>query len=385
MTNYLRRSHHLLLVTTMSLVVAMTINTSHAKKPNCNDDPPHPSCGDDGGGGNAEPQVVYWDDGFFLANAEGTSQTEIRTGGRGPKLDAPGQRVLFIDTDNVSGDRWLRMISYDFLDGNIDVGQEQVLVTLDGIDGSLSSEGVSDWSPDGSKYSYSYWTGINSLAVYRMMIAPDPDSVTPDPILFPDGNHMLAYESEPNGGLNSATWDQSGNFIYHSDSPVNVPFINGLFVIDVRTPPGKTIAVLDLGPIMVASAFAEESNVQLVSASSITGDYSFDPLNGVPASNNSLCLMVSTIDWSAGGKHHPRFVHIIDLPGIFDPGSNLHCPIATGTSPILDFLGTDFTTNDTGIVGRDYRKHTRGVWVYDVESESRTKIIDIGSSPDWSN
>jgi hypothetical protein len=95
--------------------------------------------------------------------------------------------------------------------------------------------------------------------------------------------------------------------------------------------------------------------------------------------------MVSTIDWSAGGKHEPRFVHIVDLPGIFDPGSNLHCPIATGTSPILDFLGTDFTTNDTGIVGRDYRKHTRGIWVYDMESQSRTKIIDNGSFPDWSN
>jgi len=69
MTSNLFKPHLLLIVTTMSLMVAATINTSHAAKPNCSLDPSHPKCGgDDGGGGETTcadsttfPAFVYWD------------------------------------------------------------------------------------------------------------------------------------------------------------------------------------------------------------------------------------------------------------------------------------------------------------------------------------
>ena len=67
----------------------------------------------------------------------------------------------------------------------------------------------------------------------------------------------------------------------------------------------------------------------------------------------------------------------------------LGCSIATRESPILNFEGTDFTTGDMGIVGRDATRKNRntGVWVYDLSlsAGSRTKIVSEGGFPDWSN
>jgi hypothetical protein len=226
-----------------------------------------------------------------------------------------------------------------------------------------------------------------------MMVAPDPE-------LFPEGTHSLAYESEVNGGLNSATWDASGDFIFHNDNPLDDSVTGGLFVIDVRTFPGKTAAAISLGPVMESHGYPAPWNVQSMSASYETGfdheidgkpgAYSFDPDNpNVPASSDtSLCLMISVIDWSAsrGGE---RFVVILDLVHTFDLdawAAGLRCSTATMPVPILDFQGSDFTTGDAGIVGTNSGKgKPGGLWVYDLSKNTRTRIIGEGGSADWSN
>jgi hypothetical protein len=382
-------------------------------EPHCGGTEPPP---DPDPGGSAFPDVVYRNDGIYVANEDGTNQTQIRSGGIGPKLDLINKRVLFIHKEGIANSPYLGMLPYSLDGGNISVGQEQELINtveIDGIDndgfefdGKFSSEGVSDWSPDGSKFSYSYyWTRPDGQAFYRMMVAPAPDPVIyPDPaVIYPVSTHSVAYESEPNGGLNSATWDASGDFIYHQDNPLDGSPPNGLIVIDVRTFPGKTVAEYDLSPIFVAAGFSAESNVQRISASyEIGGDhlildssgvyspgkYSFKPGDeSVPAtSDTSLCLMLSVIDWS---RKDGRFVVIIDLPQIFDPNSSadgLRCSTATMGAPILDFQGTDFTTGDAGIVGINSGKgKPGGLWIYDLGTGSRTRIIGEGSFPDWSN
>ena len=121
------------------------------------------------------------------------------------------------------------------------------------------------------------------------------------------------------------------------------------------------------------------------------GAYSFnreDP-DLAASSDTSLCLMLSVIDWSLGGRGKGRFMVIIDLPQIFDPDSSadgLACSTATMGEPILEFQGTDFTTGDAGIVGSNARRgKTGGLWIYDLGTGTRTRIIGDGVSPDWSN
>ena len=119
------------------------------------------------------------------------------------------------------------------------------------------------------------------------------------------------------------------------------------------------------------------------------GAYSFDPDNELyPATpDTSLCLMLSVIDWSLNRNN--RFIVIIDLPKYFDPdasGDGLSCSIATNETAIRNFEGADFTADDAGIVGQDTSKNrVRGVWVYDLGSGSRTKIVGDGGFPDWAN
>lgn len=345
----------------------------------------------------SDPQVVYRDGGIYLANDDGAKKTLVRSGGVGPKLDAINERVLFIDAPSYGSQSFVGMIPYTINTetGNIDLGEEQALISAAQLGGTISSEGVSDWSPDGSKYSYSYRTQAVPQGpwVHRMVVAPDPEA-------FPFGAHTEVYASEDDGGLNSATWDASGDFIYHSDSPLDGSLQNGLFVIDVSTFPGDTVATFELGPIFVAHGFAAESNVQSMSTSyeigfdqdigGIPGEYSFDPGNpNVPAtSDTSLCLMLSVIDWSAsrGGL---RFVVILDLVQTFDPDAwadSLRCSIATEGSPILDFQGNDFTTGDAGIVGpKSGKGKPGGIWIHDLDDGTRTKIISAGGFADWSN
>ena len=124
------------------------------KGPNKND----PGCPGGGGedpppppdpGGSADPQVAYRDGGIFIANDDGTSQTEIRTGGVEPKLDAPGKKVLFYDYPSLGNLNYLGLIPYTNDGGNIVVGPEQILLdtadisTMD-ISGKFSSSGLVD-------------------------------------------------------------------------------------------------------------------------------------------------------------------------------------------------------------------------------------------------
>jgi hypothetical protein len=81
---------------------------------------------------------------------------------------------------------------------------------------------------------------------------------------------------------------------------------------------------------------------------------------------------------------------IIDLPQLFDPDievSGLHCTIATNGVPIPNFQGTDFTTDDTGIIGSDTgsKGKSGGISIYDLGDGSRTRIIGEGGYSDWSN
>ena len=122
--------------------------------------------------------------------------------------------------------------------------------------------------------------------------------------------------------------------------------------------------------------------------SGTTGAYRFAA--GEPAnSDTSLCLMVSLIDWSAK-PGRSRFMIILDLPHLFDPDidvSGLHCTIATNGVPIPNFQGTDFTTDDAGIIGSDTgsKGKSGGISIYDLGDGSRTKIISDGGYSDWSN
>lgn len=95
MTRNFFKPQHLLLVTAMSLLVVMTVEPSYATKPNCNVDPSHPSCGDDGGGGDPGggdacldsttfPSFAYWGsnpDGLYLSDATGVCTQQISSNG----------------------------------------------------------------------------------------------------------------------------------------------------------------------------------------------------------------------------------------------------------------------------------------------------------------
>jgi hypothetical protein len=205
-------------------------------------------------------------------------------------------------------------------------------------------------------------------------------------------DHIVAWNGAPDGGLGFGAWDASGDYIYFFEE-FNLGLPQWLIVIDVSTNPASEIIRVELQDYIGATGFAPESNPQHLSASYETGGsaggYSFDPENvGVPAnSDTSLCLMIPLVDWGYSQRHEARFTMIIDLPQLFDPVSGLSCSLTNApTATILDFDGTDFTTDDAGIIGRDQSKNRNtGVWIYNFSSESRTKIIDSGGYPDWSN
>lgn len=344
--------------------------------PHCRggEDPPPPDPG-----GSADPQIVYRDDGMRLANADGSNSTLVLAANNIGSLDAPGQRILYKGTG-------LELLTYTVVDGLIDVIGTTTLVTESEIGGSFQCCNI-DLSQGGDKYMYSYWENTVDGAIYRIMVSPGG-------VTTGFGQHTIAWEGAPDGGLGSPAWDASGDYIYlFEEFNLGLPQI--LLVIDVRTgtptSPATVVATADLTQLIANTGFDAASNPQGLSASYQTGgadSYSFDPDNEavLPRSDTSLCLMIPLIDWSLGGRGRGRFTMIVDLPGVFDPVSGLNCPIATLGSPILNFEGSDFTTVDAGIVGQDTSKNrVRGVWVYDFSTGTRTKIIGNGGRPDWSN
>ena len=202
--------------------------------------------------------------------------------------------------------------------------------------------------------------------------------------------HTVAWDGAPDGGMGSAAWDASGDYIYLFEE-FNLGLPQTLLVIDVTTNPGNVVKSIDLEDWIGATGFAPESNPQGLSASyqtgGSTGSYSFKP-DIVPArSDTSLCLMIPLIDWGFSNRHEARFTMVFDLPYLFDPGSGLSCSLmTTPTATIIDFEGDDFTTGDEGIVGRDWNKRPYGgISIYNLADETRTKIIDDGGFSDWSN
>jgi hypothetical protein len=96
-------------------------------------------------------------------------------------------------------------------------------------------------------------------------------------------------------------------------------------------------------------------------------------------------LVVANAEW--GAKPNPVYsTWVIDLPAIFDTASGQMCPYANVGSPIIGFQGSDFTTDDAGIVGRDFSKpRPQGIFVHDPITNTLIRIVQNGSRPDWSN
>ncbi len=358
------------------LVFSTNADAGHCKGKHKND----PDCSGDPGGGDppvpADPKVVFRDSGVFVANADGTARTQIRVNdGAVPRLDADNSRVLLLNLLNLWQSDYVGLLVYDLANGNhvettlVDIPD---LISMGFSDPqnahNFTSWGVSDMSPDGTKYSYSFYDYDDSGdPTYHVVVAPMLVSA-------PLTSHVEIFNSGLNGGLDFGAWDASGNYVFLVDQDQAGEQMDVL-VIDVVTNPGSVVATIDLDEEIDAAGFnGLGSDPQDVSASAASGSYSLGP-------NSSLCLMVAVADWSV----HPNpeyFTIIIDVPGVLD--SEPGCSVATANPPILDFIGEDFTIGDAGLVGQDYGKNrVRGIWTYDFDSGSRTKIIDSGFRPDW--
>jgi hypothetical protein len=389
-----------------SIVLILAFVNPALAGPDCVRKPEHPSCsggGDPGGEGNAAPRIVYRNGGIYLANADGASQTEIRPGGIQPKLDAPGGRVLFYDYPSLGNANYLGLIPYHLDSGNIVVESEQILldqadISPDGIIGKFRSRGLTDWSPGGNKYAYNiyqdYGDGLgirNKIMVAPILVASDGTIST---TAFEE--HVVAWESAPDGGLGFGAWDASGDYVYLIEDFNGPTAQQWLLVLDVRTNPGTIVRSVDLTDYIGANGFGFSSGSQAQAASAsdqtggLAGGYSFDPANidvVLSRPDTSLCLVIPLIDWGYSNKHPARFTMIFDLPNLFHANSGLSCPLTTGpTATIRDFEASDFTTDDAGIVGTDFGKRPYvGVTILDLSDNSRTKIISDGGYSDWSN
>jgi hypothetical protein len=370
---------------------------------NCEKNPNHDQCP-----GNADPQIVYRDGGIFLANPDGKSPTEIRSGGVEPRLDAGGMRVLFYDYPSLGNLDYLGLIRYRIDAGNIELVSEDLLlstadISTPTISGKFTSRGLIDWSPGGDRFAYNIRQDYGDGLGWRSKVM-----VAPDVVLAPDGTsstnfaeHIEVWNGAPDGGFGFGAWDASGDYYYFLEDFNDPGGDQWLLVLDARSaagttnPPQNEIIRINLTNMIGNNGFgfAADSNAQAISASFVTGGsdggYSFDPLNllDVPRiSNTSLCLMLPLIDWST--RKDTRFTMIFDLPVLFDPMSELSCPLtAAPTATIEEFQGADFTTVDTGMVGTDYGNKGRygGISIYNFGDQSRTKIIVEGGGADWSN
>ena len=373
-----------------SVILLLSAGTAYAGKPGgkCS---PWPACKDDGGdppppdpdpGGSADPQLVYReaDNGpaTFLANANGSSQIQIWDTGIIGSLDAPGFRILFQGVG-------LDMLTYDNVAGEIVDVTHTVLLEEGDVGGIFAPRGVTDWSPTGDKISYTYRESTIAGSVRRMMVADI--EVSGQLAAFED--HIIVYETAPDGGLGFAAWDASGNFIFLGLSNGICEGCTDLLVLDVRKGAegefddvtDRIVTRMNLDPFNGGGFNSPQS----LSAGSLTGTYSFDPNGGYPDSDSSLCLMVANAEW--GAQPNPVYsTWIIDLPAIFDTVSGQMCPYENVGSPIIGFQGSDFTTDDSGIVGRDFSKpRPQGIFVHDPNTNALTRIVKVGSRPDWSN
>lgn len=342
-------------------------------EPHCggSTEPPDP----DPGGGSANPRLVYRDrdnlPATFLANENGSSQTQIWDTGIIGSLDAPRYRVLFRGVG-------LDMLAYEIIGGEIvNVSQTPLLQESD-VDGRFDSRGVTDWSQTGDKISYTYRESTSSGSIRRMMVT-DIDEFGQIPS-FED--HIIVYETAPDGGLGFAAWDASGDFIFLQLPKDSNGDSSDLVVLDVRAGVigDRIVRRIDLDLYNGLGV----NSPQWLSAGSKSGLYSFDPENNFPVSDSSLCLMITNANW--GAQPNPVYsTWIIDLPFIFNNVSG-QCTYANVGSPIIGFQGSDFTTDDAGIVGRDFSKpRPQGIYVHDPNKNELKRIVKVGSRPDWSN
>jgi hypothetical protein len=338
-------------------------------------DPPDP-------GGSADPQLVYRDrdnlPASFLANANGSSQTQIWNAGIIGSLDAPRNRVLFRGVG-------LDMLTYENVAGEIVNVSHTPLLAESDVGGTFVPRGVIDWSQAGDKISYTYRESTPEGGIRRMVVA----DIDASGQLAAIEDHITVYETAPDGGLGFAAWDASGNFIFLALHNGLCEGCTDLLVLDVRE--GAEGEFVNVADRIVAQINLDPFNggglnsTQWLSAGSQTGIYSFDRTGDYPDSDSSLCLMVANAEW--GAQPNPVYsTWIIDLPAIFDTGSGQMCQYANVGSPIIGFQGSDFTTDDAGIVGRDFGKaRPQGIYVHDPDKNELNRIVKVGSRPDWSN
>ena len=277
------------------------------------------------------------------------------------------------------------MLTYQNVAGEIDNVTHTVLLYESDIGGTFAPRGVTDWSQAGDKISYTYRESTIDGSIRRMMVTTIDDFGRIP--LFED--HITAYETLPDGGLGFAAWDASGHFIFLALHNGSCEGCTDLLVLDVREDTedkfenvaDRIVARVSLDPFNGDGL----NSTQWLSAGSKTGTYSFDPTGEYPESDSSLCLMVANAEW--GAKPKPVYsTWIIDLPAIFGSGSGQMCPYANVGSPIIGFQGADFTTDDAGLVGRDFGKpRPQGIYRHDPISNTLIRIVSSGSRPDWSN
>jgi hypothetical protein len=341
--------------------------------PHCDTgDPPDP----DPGGGSAYPQLVYRDrdnlPATFLANANGSSQTQIWDAGIIGSLDAPRYRVLFRGVG-------LDMLTYENIGGEIVNVSQTLLLKESDVDGTFAPRGVTDWSQTGDKISYTYRESTSEGDIRRVMVA----DIDMNGQLAAFGSHITAYETAPGGGLGFAAWDVSGDFIFLQLPKDSNGDSSDLVVLDVRAGVvgDRIVRRIDLDLYNGLGV----NSPQWLSAGSKSGLYSFDPDNDFPDSDSSLCLMIANANW--GAQPNPVYsTWIIDLPAIFNNVPGPMCTYGNVGSSIIGFQGSDFTTDDAGIVGRDFGKpRPQGIYVHDPIKNELNRIVKVGSRPDWSN
>jgi hypothetical protein len=400
----------LLLIAISTFLFALSAELTLAGKPDCENDPSHPKCDDDGGGGdpgdppgNANPMVAYNTGlkgvaGTYLYNGDGSNPVQIlseteRAHGV-PRLDAPGQRVLYWARNGaVKSD--LVVMTYVNNAGVIEPAPPKLLVpeTAFGPPEEVggTGRGLIDWAPTGDKYAYTYFfdAASSSTAVYRIMVAPIDGSETTTDF----NEHIVAWEIPPGGRMDWAAWDASGRYLYiiepYDPGQRLLTVIDVVNVIDVDgVSYGDVVASVDITLSTVVAGFDEASSFISVTAGSTVGasngGYSFKPGDG-PNTDTALCLAATFRDDTT--RNSQKFTIIYDLPSLFDTGSLESCPSATPpTVPILDFSAADFTDSDGVLIGGSSEKGAKGIWTVDLEDgDTRTQVISKDGSVDWSN
>jgi hypothetical protein len=260
----------------MSLMLVMTVETSHAAKPNCSDDSTHPSCGDDGGTSETTcadsttfPAFVYWDASggtgarLTLSDADGGCTHALTSYDNGGSITgdsalhytpsgadyAPGSgRVIW--TNKIGGTQ-LFLVEFAVDSDNV------VYISIDSqvlAEGPWGGENGSirhpDIAPDGDTFAFiNRWpyTGVDEtdgFSIYTASINGCLFAPEPWDLLDPFGcstslSTVFAESTATNGGFywNDLTFNDDGTRLYvnqsiHTQENTGNPMPAGTYVVD---------------------------------------------------------------------------------------------------------------------------------------------------------